>query len=294
VLDHDSPSSAACALALGSSAKTCGDITAFSVNQATGRLQLILNAQVTSANGAALTYFPVPANPIDFVQTSQFFLTVSGTPATGDSVFPYAFSTNGQLTVSQNSSQPLNIAQATAIVSGAGYVYVLDDEPITASSSTATGTTTIGTTSPSQILPFSVGAGGALQTQTGGIVPDDPTLSNPIYLLVESKGKYLYVANQGNNTDTSNATSGIAGYVIDPSTHQLSFIPGEPFPIGSGPQCIVEDPSDQFIYTANFNDSTVTGRVVNPNDGVLSNLRVTTSYALQGPAAWCLVDGRTS
>ena len=42
---------------------------------------------------------------------------------------------------------------------------------------------------------------------------------------------------------------------------QLSFIGGEPFGSGSGPQCIVEDPSDQFIYEANEYDSTVTGRV---------------------------------
>src|SRR5271170_1637349 len=39
VLDHDAPSSAACALALGSAATaTCGDITVFQVNQTTGRL----------------------------------------------------------------------------------------------------------------------------------------------------------------------------------------------------------------------------------------------------------------
>ncbi|MGD0788559.1 MAG: beta-propeller fold lactonase family protein [Terracidiphilus sp.] len=284
VLDHDSPSNASCALALGPSAKTCGDVTVFSINSSTGRLQLVVNAQVTAANGTALTYFPVPANPIDFLLSGGYVFVLSGTPVTGDSVFPYTEAqSTGQLTIGQNASQPLDIAQATAITSGSGYVYVLDNEPITAN----------GATSPSQILPFSVGSGGALLAQTGGIVPDDPTLSNPIYLLVESKGKFLYVANQGNNTDTTNAQSGLAGYVIDPSTHQLSYIAGEPFGTGAGPQCLVEDPSNQFIYTANFNDSTVTGRVVDPNSGVLNNMRVTNSYSLSGPAAWCLVDGRT-
>ncbi|MGD0859085.1 MAG: beta-propeller fold lactonase family protein [Terracidiphilus sp.] len=284
VLDHDSPSNAACALALGSSAKTCGDITVFSVNSSTGRLQLVVNAQVTAANGSALTYFPVPANPIDFVLNSGYIFTLTGTPATGDTVFPYAeAASTGQLTVTQNGAQALNIAQASAIVSGSSYLYVLDDEPITAN----------GTTSSSQILPFLVGTGGALQPQIGGIVPDDPTLSNPNYLLVESKGKFLYVLNEGNNTSTTNAQSGLAGYVIDPSTHVLSYIAGEPFGTGAGPQCLVEDPSNQFIYTADFNDSAVTGRVVDPNSGVLNNLRVTNTYSLSGPAAWCLVDGRT-
>ena len=81
--------------------------------------------------------------------------------------------------------------------------------------------------------------------------------------------------------------------MIDQSTHQLSLIPGEPFGSGAGPQCLVEDPSNQFIYSADFNDSSVTGRVVDPNSGVLNNLRVASSYTLTGPATWCLVDGRT-
>jgi 6-phosphogluconolactonase (cycloisomerase 2 family) len=293
VLDHDAPSSAACALALGAEATSCGDITAFSVNQTTGRLTLTVNAQVTSASGSPLTYFPVPANPIDFVFASNYFFVLSGTPATGDSVFPYSYSPNtGQLTVSQNTSQSLNIAQGTAIVSGQGYIYVLDNEPITIAAG-GTGSFTAGTY-PSQILPFSVGTGGALQAQTGGAVPDDASLSNPTYLLVESKGKFLYVVNQGNNTNTTNPQSGIAGYVIDPSTHQLSFIAGEPFGSGSGPQCMIEDPSDQFVYEADAYDSSVYGRVVDPNSGVLRDLRVGNTFALQGPAAWCVVDGRTN
>ena len=293
VLDHDSPSSAACALALGGAPTSCGDISAFQINQTTGRLSIVVNAQVTAANGAPLPYFPVPANPIDFNLASGFMLTFSGTPATGDVVFPYTYNVaNGQLTISQNSPQVLGISQGTALGYGNGYIYVLDNEPITIAAG-ATGSFPAGTY-PSQILPFSVGAGGSLQALTGGAVPDDPTLSNPITLLVESKSKFLYIANQGNNAQGANATSGIAGYVIDPTTHQLTFIPGEPFGSGAAPQCIVEDPSDQFIYSADYTDSMVTGRVVDPNDGVLNNLRVTSSFPVPGPATWCLVDGRTS
>jgi len=285
VLEHDAPSSAACTLALGASATSCGDITAFTINETTGRLQLVVNAQVTAANGTPITYFPVPADPIDFSETGGYFLTLSGTPATGDSVFPYALSAgNGQLTVSQNSSQPVGAYAATAIINAGGYVYILDDEAPAAPNTTG---------ATSQILPWTVGSNGALQAATGGIVPDDPTLSNPIQLLVESKGKFLYVANQGNNTNTTNAQSGLTGYVIDPSTHQLSLIAGEPFGSGAGPQCIVEDPSDQYIYLADLYDSAVSGRVVDPNSGVLNNLRASTSYPLEGPATWCLMDGRT-
>jgi Lactonase, 7-bladed beta-propeller len=298
VLDHDAPDSTAitgitptaaspnsCTQALGSSTPSCGDVTAFQVNQTTGRLSLVVNAQVTSLSGAALPYFPVPANPIDFTLASGYILTLAGTPSTGDTAFPYTYNTaTGQLTIDQNTAQTLSISQGTAIVLGGGFVYVLDNE----------ATDVSGTGATSQILPYTIGTGGALQAQTGGAVADDPTLNNPIYLLVESKGKFLYVANQGNNVQGTNTASGYAGYVIDPTTHQLSFIAGEPFGSGSGPQCLVEDPSDQFIYSADFTDSSITGRVVDPNSGVLNNLRVTSTYTLQGPAAWCVMDGRTS
>jgi 6-phosphogluconolactonase (cycloisomerase 2 family) len=75
----------------------------------------------------------------------------------------------------------------------------------------------------------------------------------------------------------------------------LSFITDEPIGIGSGsgPQCLVEDPSYQFIYQANEYDSTVSGRVLEPSTGDLVDLRVVSSYKLEGPATWCLVDGRT-
>ncbi len=304
-LDHDAPSSAACQAALGGSVTSCGDITVFQINQTTGRLSVVQNQAVTQANCPStllpcpLTYFPVPANPVDFVMFgSSYVLTLSGSnvptsyPYTGgSSVWPYGYSsTSGQLTLSSNSAQPLGISAGTAIVNASSNIYVLDNEPIT---STYTGTSTL---YQSQILPFSVGSGGNLAALTGGIIPDYVVYANPIALMIESKGNYIYVANQGNNTTgTNNPASGIAGYVINSkSPYQTSFITGQPFSgTGSGPQCIVEDPSDQFIYEANEYDSTVTGRVLDPQSGVLDNMRVTSTYPVQGPPTWCLVDGRT-
>lgn len=303
-LDHDAPdnvnpsSKDNCAVALGTSVTTCGDVTVFSINQTTGRLSLVINAQVTSASGSQLTYFPLPANPVDFVLSGGTLLTLSGTVAPtsypytgGAAVFPYSYSSSsGQLALSQNSTQPLGIKQGTAIVNASGVIYVLDNEPVTIGSGSSF---TAGTYS-SQILPFTVGSGGSLQSEPGGIIPDDATLSNPIYVMVESKGKFVYVANQGNNIIGPNPESGIAAYFLTTSpAYQLTFVLDEPFPSGSGPQCMVEDPSNQFIYEANEYDSTVTGRVLDPNTGNLNSMRVTSTYKLQGPATWCFVDGRT-
>jgi len=295
VLDHDAPSGASCSLALGAGVTSCGDITAFNIDTNTGRLSLIENAQVSSAGGAPLPYFPVPANPIDFVLSGGFVLTLSGTQGAGDSVFPYTFSLgNGQLTIGQNTSQPLNISNATAIQTGNSTVYVLDDESLTIASNT--GSTFPAGTYSAQILPFTVGSGGALQAQTGGSVPDTSTQTLPLFILIENRTKWAYVANFGNNSSTTNAQSGIAGYNIDKQTNQLTDMAGSPFTTGAGPRCLVEDPSNNFIYTANFNDSTVTGHTLDQNFGLLKILpgNANKAYGLPGPATYCLIDGRTS
>jgi hypothetical protein len=302
VLDHDAPDSGigasnSCTLALGPSVTTCGDLTVFKVDPTTGRLSLILNSQVSSASGQPLPYFPVPADPIDVLLSGSYMLTLTGNPTIGDSVFPYSYSSsNGQLTISQNGPQPLNIKEATAI-QGGGTIYVLDNEPLTIGS----GSIFPPGTSPSQILPFTITTGGALQAQTGGPVPVDPSQSNPLFIIQEGKtGKWAYVANTGNNADPNNAQSGITGYVINSDTHQLTPMPAgtfaSPVGTGAGPQCMVQDPSNQFIYTANFNGSSVTGRVVDQNKGVLNPLpgKANKAYSIPGPATYCLVNGRTS
>ena len=296
VLDHDAPNSASCSLVLGSGATSCGDVTAFNVDNTTGRLSLIQNAQVSSASGAPLSYFPVPANPIDFVLSAGYIITLSGTPATGDSSFPYTLSpANGQLTIGQNTAQPLNVSNATSIQAGNNFIYVLDNDPITIPAGTSS--TFSAGTYPSQILPFSVGAGGALQAQTGGAVPDASPQTDPLFIIFETgqSNKWAYLSNFG-GVNTNNAQSSIVGYDIDTTSRQLTNMSLSPFPTGSGPRCLVEDPSNNFIYTANFNDSTVTGRSIDHNSGVLKSLNgaANKAYSLPGPATYCLIDGRTS
>ena len=211
--------------------------------------------------------------------------------ASGDHVYPYTYAnSSGQLTLAATPSQPLNITAGTAIVNSGTTIYVLDNEQITYTNSNGQTTTAY-----SQILPFNSAPTAPCWRRPAATFPDDPTLSNPIQLLVESKNKFLYVANQGNNTVGPTPESGIAGYFITTSpAFQLTFISGEPWGTGSGPQCIVEDPSDQYIYTANMYALTSPGRILDPNAGVLNNLRVASTYPLQGPATWCLMDGRTS
>lgn len=285
VLDHDAPDNVGCSLVFGNGVTTCGDITMFSVDPSTGRLSYVLNAQVTSASGAPLTYFPVPANPIDFTLTNNTVLTLSGTPDTGDSNFPYAYNaSNGQLTVTQNSPQPLGMKQATAIVVASSVVYVLDN-----------GVNTNGTNG--QIFAYTT-SNGSLQAQANGYYADDSTLSNPNYVISNNTGKWLYVLNEGDNSSTITPQSGIAAFTIT-QPYMLTPIAnqGQAAGTGAGPQCLLEDPSNQFIYTANFNDSSVTGLSIDQNQGNLRPLSTKAHsgvFTLPGPAAWCAASSRTS
>jgi 6-phosphogluconolactonase (cycloisomerase 2 family) len=58
VLDHDAPDATPPASWRWASAATCGDITVFQINQTTGRLTLVVNAQVTSAERRAPDLLP--------------------------------------------------------------------------------------------------------------------------------------------------------------------------------------------------------------------------------------------
>ncbi|MGC9158043.1 MAG: hypothetical protein ACP5FH_03545 [Terracidiphilus sp.] len=313
VLEHDSPDNYApsatdgCAQALGSTQTTCGDITAFSVDSTTGYLTLIRNQSVT-VNSEYLSYFPVPSNPVDFVLSGSYIFTLSGTAATasvdypytgGATVFPYNYiSTNGQLTSTGtgfpwnvlSDSSPSGVPSANAIVAAGGFIYVLDNQPIYVGGALA---------SNSQILPYTIGSNGGLAGVSTGNIPDDANQSNPIYLTLETRGKWFYLANQGStNTSTSTSSTGITGYDVN-TPYNPAEIPGSPisFGSGSGPQCLVEDPSNQFFYTANINDSSVTGQLLDQNAGTLRPLsqstKVPSEYTLSGPPTWCLVDGRT-
>jgi 6-phosphogluconolactonase (cycloisomerase 2 family) len=286
---------------LGSDGKyyPTGDLTAFSIDSNTGRLSIITNQQQQNASGTQLTYFPIGCAPIDFTISSGFlFAAEAGATANNfhaddvQTVFPYGLnSSNGQLTLTQNSPLKMGTTGMSAIstaqgstLSGSKYIYILD-----AGVNNCTGTSCSG-----EILPFTAGTNGALQALTNGAVANDATAANPISLVVDSKSKYLFVVNAGPTTGIVNPISQITGWTIDPTNGTLTHIAGEPFGSGSGVNCIFQDPSNQYIYTTSFNDSQITGRILDPNSGSLTLLRRGSTFNSVGNPTWCAVSGRTT
>jgi 6-phosphogluconolactonase (cycloisomerase 2 family) len=289
VLDSTVPDPTTCkGYVPGNAATICGDITAFNIDSNTGRLSLITNQTVKNAQGTNLAYFPVGSGPINFflVPSGSYIYTIEkGSGSLNDptqAVFVYSNS-NGQLTLSQNTPIPTMAEDLSYIYATTRYVYLIDAGQ---------------SVNPSGfILPYTIGTNGALQSLVGGAVANTGTVANPGPMIVDHQGKFLYLANMGPNLTATSAASSVSAFFIDPNTGRLTSLSTGanastvPFGAGAGPQCIIEDPSNQYLYTANYDDSTVSGAIINSSTGTLTQLRKATSFNAAGQPTWCTATG---
>lgn len=237
-----------------------GSITAFSVASDTGRLSLLTNA-VNKIGSVNTSYFSVGVSPVmTKVGSGNCLFTLLP-----NAVFAYVIGANGQLTLAQTGAQ--------IIGSGAGSL-----------SSINTGTGTSGSaytyiTEKSTNMIYSESAGSStssacsLQTINQSQQTNLAGTANPVNSLTSQSGKFLYVVNQTSTTSTGTAAASISTFTID-GTGRLQVLAdsSNPYSTGSGPICIVQDPSNQYLYTSNSGDNTVTGKIIDQNRGVLGLL----------------------
>jgi 6-phosphogluconolactonase (cycloisomerase 2 family) len=249
-----------------------GDITVFSVDGNTGRLQLVTNL---------LTLNPVTGHPITYFEVgpAPTMLRVGGgcvyTLDSGDqSILPYGVGSQGQLVVEATSRISTHTVNMTSLNVSGSNLYVTD-----------AGTNTI--------VPYTTGTGSScsLNAQVGGSVANLPQTSDPVFSMTDGKGKYLYVLNHGtNNLNVANST--ISAYVIEPTGGLVPVSDvSNPYPVGNGPVCMIEDPSNQYVYTANQNDGTVTGKRIDPTTGQLYDLARGSTFQATGLASCLAVSG---
>jgi 6-phosphogluconolactonase (cycloisomerase 2 family) len=254
-----------------------GGITVFSIDPNTGRLTLVLNQQIKAPDNTGLqqTYFAVGHAPTMMAVAGGCLFTLNSFDQT---VSPYAVGTSGQLTLTTTASFNSGAVRPTSIITGGSNVYITDAG-------------IPNTNSPGQILPFTVGATTcSLNAITGGAVANISPAANPVYSLTDSKNKFVYVANQS-TTNTTNPNSSISAFTIQ-TTGQLQNLndPGNnPYTVGAGPVCMVEDPSNQYVYTSN-GDGTVTGKQISTT-GTLSDLRRGSTFTATGQATCLAVSG---
>jgi 6-phosphogluconolactonase (cycloisomerase 2 family) len=281
VLDKYAPGSRCLAngQAADKSSFCSGEVTVFASDPNTGRLSLVLNQQIKDpTTGLQLTYFPVGAFPKMMALASSCLFTLNG-DSNPQTVYPYIVGSAGQLTQTTNSVLNTLATRATSIISGGSAVYITD-----AGSSS--------TNSPGQVLPFTVGGSScSLNAITGGATQNLSPAANPVYALVDSKNLRLYIANQS-STNSTTPNSSISAFNIQTNGTLLMLpdVPNNPYPVGAGPVCMVEDPSHQYIYTSN-GDGTVTGKILDQKTGDLSNLNRGSSFTATGQATCLAVSG---
>jgi 6-phosphogluconolactonase (cycloisomerase 2 family) len=102
----------------------------------------------------------------------------------------------------------------------------------------------------------------------------------------------VYVLNQSTtSTNTTTPFSSISGFTINANGELSEIVPGQTFTVGSGPVCMVEDPSSQYMYISNHNDGTITGKQFDPNTGELSQLKRGSTFPTVGQPACLAVSG---
>ena len=90
----------------------------------------------------------------------------------------------------------------------------------------------------------------------------------PVAVLIEPRGKYLYVANYNANS--------VSAYSIDPATGTPVSSVGGSTSVGTGPTCItVEGALGKYVYTSNNLDGTVSALQLNANTGALTQVQNT-------------------
>ncbi len=235
-----------------------GSITVFSIAGDTGRLTLVPNTQILK-NNLPTPVFEVGPNPLmTKIGLGGCLFTLSP-----NSIYPYSVGSNGQLTVTSTGPYAVTgSSRLTSINTGLGssasnYIYLTDAGANQIFSLQAGGSTC-------SLSPIS----GSQQSNLSGT-------ANPVNSITSSSGKFLYVLNQSSTTSNqTNANSTISAFTIN-SLGQLQTLPdstNNPYAVGSGPVCIVQDPTNQYLYITNNTDSTVTGKLLDQNRGYLSNL----------------------
>ena len=257
--------------ACGSTASTpdTGSITAFSVDGSTGRLTLVTNNAILNG-GLPTTFFNVGPAPSMLKTAGGCLYTLDQ----GDnSVFPYSFGSSGQLALTTTGNIPISATSLSSINGNGSNIFLTDQ-------------------GSNRILPYTVGSSCNLALLAGGTTANLTGTSNPVYSLVDNSGKYLYVLNQSTtSTTTTTPFSSISAFTLNPSTGQLQGISGSPYPVGSGPVCIVEDTSNQYVYVSNRNDGTVTGKVIDSTTGELSGLSRGSTFPASGLGSCLAVSG---
>ncbi len=233
-----------------------GAITVFSADATTGQLHIVPQTASTPSGGLSLNYLEVGKSPVRSFSTGTCLYTLNGAD---QSITPYTISAGQLGTVTTGNIFP-GTTQATSINGNSGNVFITD-------------------AGSDKIFPFTVASGCGLTSYTGGAVANAANATQPAYSFIDAKGAFLFVLNQS-STSTSPNTSYSSITIFTITNGELTLPTNIPNPnkVGAGPVCMVEDPSQQYIYVSNHNDGTITGYRFASTQGTLADLSRGSSF----------------
>ncbi len=255
-----------------------GSVTAFSVDSTTGRLTLVTNPNV-KIGGVNTTYYEVGTSPLAMKTIGSCVYTVNS----GDqSLTPYTIGSGGALTPYASVTFPVTSINITSI-NGSGSFLLLTDNVNSS-------------TTPGRLYFYSVGAGCVPTPIPGSPYANLTNTFNPSYSIIDNSSKYVYVLNKTTTTTGTTTTpySSISAFTISSNNSELEPITtsgSSTYAVGSSPVCMVEDTSSKYIYVSNFQDSTLTGKVIDTNTGALSDLSRGSSFKTVGNPNCLVLSG---
>lgn len=296
VLDKVAPSSSNCP----NSTTTCAAVTVFKIDANTGRLTTVVNQQQTNTSvspAVNLTYFPVPQNASDMALVGSNLYIASDNGDSNQKVTAYTVS-SGQITATTTGTQSVAAVHINAIVGGysssnaigsaSSYIYILDRGALDST----------GAYTQSQVYVYTAGTGGALSSVTGSPKSQVATVNNPNFLLVENGKKVVYVSNGGDagGTNTNTGAGYITAYLVTSSGTDVGRLTDQqdsPFTTESNPRCLVEDPSNQYIYSIDYGANNITLKRLDTTYYNLATPRTTATYTTVNQPTWGIMTNRT-
>jgi 6-phosphogluconolactonase (cycloisomerase 2 family) len=248
-----------------------GSITVFSIDPVTGRLTLVLNTQSVPPNSPAPTYWEVGQSPFMMKSAGSCLFTVN---SADHSITPFSQGGNGQLVNVTTGKIATSASDITSINGNGSYIILTD-----AGSNT--------------IVPYTVGGSCTLSSFSGGAVTNAAGTSNPVNSFITTGGgnTYLYILNQSTtNTQTNSVFSSISGFLVSAS-NGLTQLTGSPYQVQAAPVCMVEDPTNKYVYISNHDPGAVTGKIFDPNTGELSALTRGSNFSATGLATCLAISG---
>lgn len=246
-----------------------GAVSVFTSDANTGRLNAFPQAASTQPNTLAPSFLEVGQSPIRMASNGSCLFTAN---AGGQTISTYSI-TSGQLGTVTTGTYTVGSVSLTSIYASGQYVFLTDNQ-----NGAGTGS----------IYSYTIGSNCSLTPFTAtAITPLANGAVNPTYAFLSNSSKYVYVLGGVNNsTSPTSASSTISGFSIN--SGQLQPVTGSPFPSGSGPQCVVEDPTSKYLYTADGTDGTIRGYQYSDTNGVLADLQRGSSFQTANKTLTCI------